>query len=462
MRINDFRIIVPLICLSFMAAESNASDDWPHWMGPDRDGIWKESGIIDSIPESGLKVDWRQPIGGGYAGPAIVDGRIYAMDRTKDKKKGIDVENNIRAAGEIPGGERVVCLDLADGKTIWEYQWESSYKIAYPNGPRCTPAVDDDRVYVLGAMGKLVCLKTEDGEVVWEKDLLSEYETKPPVWGYSSHPLVDGDQLIVPVGGDGSAVVSFDKMTGQEKWRSFTTIDIAYAPLVIFEDESGESQKTARQLVFWHGEGVTSLDPESGKEYWTVKFPNDPNPSITTIATPVIVGKQILISEFYKGSLLLEVESDPPAVKEIWRSYESDPRSRKSLNSMMTTPIVKDGFAYSIAFNARGAGMFRCIELESGEMKWTAENWLGEKPIQFASAFGVTNDDRQLLFCDTGELLIAKLSPEGFESVSRAKVLEPTTPARGRKVVWCHPAFANGKMVVRNDEEIVCVDLKQQ
>ena len=434
------------------------ADDWPRWMGPKMDGVWRESGIIDQFENSEAKVLWRQPIGGGYAGPSVVGDRVYVMDRTKDEKKGVSVENNIRAVGEIPGGERVLCMDINTGRVIWEHPYSCGYKIAYPNGPRCTVTVDGDRVYALGAMGRLMCLKADNGALVWEQELTDKYSTKAPPWGYSSHPLIDGKQVIVPVGGEGSGVVSFDKTTGEELWRSVTTIDIGYAPLVIYDGKTNDG-KTQRQLIFWHGAGVTGLDPQSGKEFWTVKFPEDPNPSITTIATPVVFDDKLLISEFYKGSLLLQLASDPPAATEVWRSYKNDPRSDESLNSMMTTPIVDNGHAYGIAFNGRGQGIFRCIDLESGKATWTREDWLDEKPIMFATAFGVRNADRYFLFSDTGDLLIAQINAEGFKELSRARIIEPTSAARGRKVVWCHPAFAQRKMIVRNDEEIVCIDL---
>ena len=438
---------------------SVSADDWPHWMGPKMDGVWNEGGIIEKFNDSKAKILWRQPIGGGYAGPSILGNRIYVMDRTKDDKKGVTVENNIRSVGEIPGGERVLCLDLRTGETIWEQAYESGYKIAYPNGPRCSIAIDGQHVYSLGAMGRLMCLEANDGTVVWKKDLVEEFKTRPPPWGYSSHPLIDGKKVIVPVGGEGTGLVAFDKETGKELWRSVTTIDIGYAPLVIYEGstESGEKNK---QLIFWHGAGVTGLDPETGKEFWYVKFPEDPSPSITTIATPVLFedGK-LLISEFYKGSLLLQLSFHPPAAKEVWRSHKDDPRNKESLNSMMTTPIVKDGHAYGIAYDGRGHGVFRCIDLTSGKAKWTQQDWLAEKPIMFATAFGVSNEGRYFLFSDTGELLIAEMDTAGYREISRAKIIEPTSAARGRKVVWCHPAFADRKMVVRNDEEIVCVDL---
>ena len=452
-----FCLLPVLSLLSLALASTGIADDWPHWMGTTNDDVWHETGIIDEFPESGAKVVWRQPIGGGYGGPSVVGDHVFVMERTKDEGKGIDVENNIGKAGEIAGGERIKCLSFKSGETVWEYSYKSAYKIAYPNGPRCTPTVDGAYVYCVGAMGHLICLGAKDGELKWKKDLTNEYNTKPPLWGYSSHPIVVNDMLIIPVGGQGSGVVAFNKTTGEEIWKAVDTFDIAYAPLVVY----GSDSSSPRQLIFWHAEGVTSLDLENGEEFWFVKFPEIRSPSQTSIATPVIAGNHLLISEFYKGSLLLELSNDPPTAKELWRSNVEDPRNQKSLNAMMATPFVKDGHAFGIGFNGRGQGEFRCVELQSKEMKWSRNDWMSEKPTMFATAFGVENRDRFFLFTDVGELLIAKLSPEGFEELSRAKILEPTTPARGRKVVWCHPAFANGHMVVRNDKEIVCVDLRK-
>ncbi len=435
-----------------------SADDWPRWMGVGGEGRWNDTGVIERFGESGAKIVWREPIGGGYSGPSISDGRVFVTDRT-DHGIGADVENDIRKLGEIDGGERILCLDLETGKTLWSHEYHCPYSIAYPVGPRCTPAVDGDRVYSLGAMGNLICLTAAEGKVVWEKSLADEYGTKPPPWGYASHPLIDGHQLLVPVGGEGTGVVAFDKTTGKELWRAVTTRDVAYAPLVIYEPDGEEGR---RQLIFWHAEGVDSLDPESGQSFWSVKFPDEPNPSVTSIATPRFAGDLLLISEFYKGSLLLKVKNDPRGVEEIWRGSKIDPRNESGLNSMMTTPVIRDGYAYGIAYNARGEGVFRCIELESGKPTWTKDDWMSEKPLMFATAFIVENNGRYWMFNDNGELMIVELSPEGFTEIDRAAILEPTGVARGRNVVWSHPAFAEGRMVARNDKEIVCVDLRAQ
>ena len=457
--------IIPLALLATCVCTMTANaDDWPRWLGPKMDGVWHETGMINEFPESGANVVWRQKIGAGYAGPSVVGDHLFVMDRTikekpADEKDEPEEEKNTRKAGELLGGERIRCLNVATGETVWSHQYDCPYSIAYPTGPRCTPTVDGEHIYSLGAMGNLLCLKKDTGDVVWENELTKSYETKPPLWGYASHPLVVGESLIVPVGGKGSGVVAFNKTTGEELWKSVTTLDICYAPLVMFEPADAE-----KQMIFWHADGVTSLNPDSGEEYWAVKFPEERNASQTAIATPTLCGKegdQLLISEFYKGSLLLEIGSNPPSVIEKWRQFETNPKLDKAMNSMMATPVVKDGHAYGVAYNGRGQGVLRCIDLETGEMTWNRDDWMSEKPLMFATAFIIANEDKYFIFDDIGELIIGKLSPSGFEELDRAKLLEPTSVARGRDVVWSHPAYANGKMFVRNDEEIICVDLKQ-
>ena len=455
-RFKRILIVAASLVMTCHVSISVSADDWPRWMGPQYDGVWRETGMLDKFPEDGPKILWRQKIGAGYSGPAIADGRIFAMDRTRDDGVGIKVENKV--PGEMAGGERIICLDINSGVEIWSHSYDCPYKIAYPTGPRCTPTVDGELVFTLGAMGHLKCLSAETGKVIWEKELTTEYEAKPPLWGYASHPYVDGKNLIVPVGGKGTGVVAFDKATGKEIWRAVTTNDIGYAPVVMYQPEDANGE---RQLIFWHGQGITSLNPDDGAEFWNVKFPEEGNPSIVTIATPVFSGNKLLIAEFYKGALMLEVGSNPPSVKEVWRNFKKNPKLDDAMNAMMATPVIEDGLVYGVAYNKRGQGVLRCIELDTGDMKWTDENWMGDKPLMFANGFVTPNEDKYFVFNDIGELVIAKLSADGFQELDRAKLLEPTSVARGRDVVWSHPAYSNGKMVVRNDKEIICVNLKK-
>ncbi|HEV3115823.1 MAG TPA: PQQ-binding-like beta-propeller repeat protein, partial [Gemmataceae bacterium] len=199
-------VLAALVC-TITAAPSFALD-WPQWLGPTRDGVWRENGLLARFPAGGPKVLWRIAIGGGYSGPAVADGRVYVMDR----QRAVDDNGKPRrpTRSGIPGNERVLCLSSADGKLLWKYEYDCPYTISYPSGPRTTPLVHEDSVYTLGAMGDLLCLDRSNGKVRWAKNLAKEYKLdSPPVWGYAAHPLLDGDLLYCLVGGEGSAVVAF-------------------------------------------------------------------------------------------------------------------------------------------------------------------------------------------------------------------------------------------------------------
>lgn len=435
-----------------------SSIDWPKWLGPDGTGEWKETGIIDSIPEKGLNVVWRQPINGGYTSPSISEGRLFVMDwvtRTKTPEERED--KTLR--GAIPGTERVLCLDAKTGEEIWQHSYESFYRVSYPGGPRACPLVEGDRVYSLGTMGQMICFDASNGEVHWEKNLAETYKTKPPVWGFASHPLIVGDTLYCTVGGKGSGVVAMNKLTGEEIWKALTAAEIGYAPPVLMQNEDGE-----QHLVVWYDVAITGLDMKSGEELWSHKFPEtSPQRPSVSIATPRVIDNRVFVCNFYHGSILVEVGKGK--TREVW-STEDDKQHVNDINTIMTTPVVKDGFIYGVA----GNGEMRCVHVDSGQLMWRNYEALaieGQDPMQpvtrlagFAALFMTPHEDKSFLFTDQGELIIAKLSPTGYHEIGREKLLETTAETRGRAYVWCHPAFANGHMYVRNEKEIICVDLR--
>ena len=195
--------------LGLLSSATANADEWPQWMGPQRDNTWRETGIIENIPAGGLKVLWRAKVAGGYAGPAVAGGKVFIADYvTADNVK---VDNFSR--NEFSGNERVLCLDEATGKELWKHEYPVKYTVSYPSGPRVTPTVEGDRVYTLGTEGDLFCFHAQTGKILWSKDFKKEYKTKTALWGYASHPLIDGKKLICIVGGEGSHAVAFDKLT---------------------------------------------------------------------------------------------------------------------------------------------------------------------------------------------------------------------------------------------------------
>ena len=433
-------IVVVLSIISCLHVGIAAADDWPHWMGPKRDNVWREEGLLEKFPEGGPRVVWRTPVAGGYSGPAVADGKVFLTDYVTEAD--VKVENFSR--DEFTGVERVLCLDAETGEEEWRHEYPVKYTISYPAGPRATPIVDGGKVYTLGAEGNLICFVADSGDVVWQKDLPKEYDTKTALWGYASHPLVDGQRLICVVGGEGSHAVAFDKHTGEELWRTLTSPEQGYSPPTIIE-AGGK-----RQLILVRVNAVTSVDPETGKEYWSVPYEAT---SGSVIMSPVRAGRFLYVGGYADKNLLLELADDRPAAEIVWRD-----KPKHGVSPVNVQPFVDDGMMYGFDQNGRLYG----VELPSGERVWETTEPISRRPVYSGTAFIVRqgeDGDRYWLFTENGDLIIARLTPEGYEEIDRAHLIAPTNTAFGRDVVWCMPAFANQRMVVRNDKECICVDL---
>jgi outer membrane protein assembly factor BamB len=431
------------------------ADDWPQWLGPKRDGVWRETGIVDKFPEGGPPVVWKVPVGGGYCGPAVADGRVFVMDRTQPPAKEPPLPNKIGdpTKGIGAGKERVLCFSAGDGKPLWLHEYDCTYsKIAYPSGPRATPLVENGRVYTLGSMGDMHCLQAADGKVVWHVNLPKRFEAKWPVWGYAAHPLIVGDRLITLAGGEGSAVAALDKKTGDTLWNALTTEEVGYAPPQLVNAGGRE------QVIIWLSESLNSLDPATGQVLWSIPYPADGKPSrpSVNIMMPLQVGDLLFVSNFYHGPLVVKLDADKPGAEVVWRGKGNNPLKPHAINPVMNTPVAKGGYVYGIC----GMGELRCIDLKDGSTLWETLDAVGGKRDQFMTAFFIEHEGRYFVFNELGELLIARMTPKGFEKIDSATVIKATMPARGgRDVVWCHPAFANKCMFVRNDEEMVCLSL---
>jgi outer membrane protein assembly factor BamB len=432
-------------CASFLLGSALFADDWPQWLGSARDSVWRESGIVEKFPTNGPPVLWRAAIGAGYAGPIVAKGRVYVADR--QLAPGVSNPADPFAKVQIRGFERVLCLSEADGQLLWKYEYECPYTISYPSGPRVAPMVSGGKVYALGAEGNLFCLDADNGKVLWSKDFKKDYSIKAPLWGFAGHPLLDGNRLICLVGGQGSTVVAFDKDTGKEIWRALSAEEPGYSSPVIYQ-AGGK-----RQLILWHPEAANSLDPETGAVYWSVPFKSRTG---MTLATPRQLGDYLFFTAFYSGSLMLRLDADKPAATTAWRTLKSNEKDTTHLNAVMCTPFLEDGFIYGVC----SYGQLRCLKMETGERVWeTFKATTSGEPVRWANAFIVKNGNRFFLFNEKGDLIIAKLSPRGYEEISRAHLLTPTSDAAGRAVLWSHPAFANRHAYARNDKEIICVDL---
>jgi outer membrane protein assembly factor BamB len=434
------RLLLAGLLIVFVNPFPAHGDDWPQWMGPQRDGIYREAGIVDRFPEDGLRIKWRVPVGWGYSGPAVANGKVYVMDYSC--REGTST-NNPGGRDRLEGTEAIKCLDATDGSLIWKHEYDRPYYLSFANGPRCTPTVDGDRVYALGAEGNLWCLKAESGEVQWSKDFVEDYEAKTAIWGVAAHPLVDGDRLYCVVGGAGSVAVAFDKRNGTELWRSLTANEPGYCPPSLIEHAG------RRQLLIWHSDSVNSLDPETGKAIWTA--PIKPNYAMS-IAAPQKLGSKLFVSG-YGQAALLQLSSDGSGAEFVWRG-----KPKEAIFSGNVTPILEGDAAYGCDINS---GVLAGMRLSDGSRLWETLRPTagGERRVRYGTAFLTRHQDRFFIFSETGDLILARLSPSGYDEISRFHVLEPSNNVFGRNVVWSHPAYANRSVFVRSDQELVCVDL---
>ncbi|MGL4549615.1 MAG: PQQ-binding-like beta-propeller repeat protein [Gemmataceae bacterium] len=442
---------LPILALALVALSARA-DDWPQWLGTARDGVWRETGILTKFPKGGPKELWRVPVGGGYAGPAVADGLVYVTDR--QLAAGQKDPANPFSRANSKGTERVLALDAKTGKEVWKHEYDSKYTMSYPAGPRATPVVQGGKLWTVGGMGDLLCLDAKKGTLLWSKSLIKDYDASVPVWGFAAHLLIDGDNVIT-LASRKAVAVALNKDTGKEAWRALEvdSAEIGYAPPVVYTFGG------RRQLIIWHPEGVNGLDPATGKRLWSYPWNVQAN---LTVPTPRQVGERLFLTAFYNGSRLLDVTAD--GVKEVWRSKGRSEQDTQALHSIMPTPFVEGRVAYGVC----SYGQLRAIDLEDGGSRlWEdlTATGTGGKKERWANAFLTPNGGRWFLFNEKGDLLIAKLTPKGYEEVDRAHLIAPTGQlgggkmGGGRVVVWTHPAYANRAIYVRNDKEVAAFSL---
>ena len=441
-------LVLLTLATAVVVAVPVVADDWPQWRGADRLAVWHETGIVETLPDE-LKVAWRTPIGSGYSGPAVADGRVFVSDWAEDP-----------ASRTLDGTERAIALDEQTGEVLWTYEWQTSYRMlqaVYAVGPRATPTVDGDRVYFLGATGRLFCFDVETGTVMWEKDYVAEYGASVDVWGMVSAPLVDGDRLITVAGGEPDAlVVAFDKRTGDELWRAIeVTSEMGYTQPVIFEAGG------VRQLIIWHSTALSSLNPETGEVYW--EQPWDVVGSLT-VTTPVKSGDYLLVSQFFGGSLMMRLSRDRPAATELWKgeSRSELPDQTDGLHALVTTPVIIGDYFYGVG----SYGELRGLDARTGQRLWTSQDLTFQG--RWGSAVLVQHGDRYFVNNEAGFLILAQFTPTGYVELDRTRLIAPTSSSgtrtphgriARRMVNWVHPAYANGHIVVRNDEEIIRASL---
>jgi outer membrane protein assembly factor BamB len=426
--------MIPLLLVLFGLQEAPpGGQDWPQWRGARRDGVWRESGLLDRFPAPRLVPRWTAPLGGGYTGPTVAAGRVYVMDRPKDS-----------------GRERVLCLDWKTGAVLWTHAYECPYEgFTYAAGPRASVTVAEGRAYALGAAGHLHALDAATGRVLWKRDLRAEYRIRMPNWGIAAHPLLEGGRLITQIGGaDGACVVALDPESGREVWKAFPD-EASYAPARAFE------QAGRRVVVMPLGFRLVAFDPQDGSLLWSHEQPKSSWP--IAIPAPALEGDRLLFSSAHAGSVLLRLRSDRPAADVVWQ------QDRKGRNTDTLSPVIPDVLLLGgLAVGVQPDGELRALDLATGRRVWETTDpmpkaWHATLHLVRAGETG----DRAWIFTETGDLILARFSTEGYKELARAKLIDPTPEggARGRPVAWAHPAFAYRHVFARNDRELICADL---
>jgi hypothetical protein len=407
-----FRSILVLLLATLVAGAA----EWPQWLGPTRDGVspekvapWKEA----------PKVLWRAPVGEGNSSPVVAGGRVFLHAKIKDRDE-----------------EEVVAFDAKSGKELWRKVYSrAAFKSLYGNGPRATPAVAGDHVYTFGITGVLTCWSAADGKQIWQVDTLKQFGAKNLFFGMACSPLVEGNRVLVNVGAKGASVVAFDKDKGDVVWKALDDRASYSSPIVL-------GKGPERQVVFLTGEGVVSLNPADGSRYW--QFPLV-DKLLESSTTPVRAGELLLASSITYGSagLKLETKDQQPAYQEAWKN--------PALTSYFSTPVAVGSEhiylvtgANPLAFKKPEATL-HCVEAKSGKPLWSRAR-IG----QYHAALLRTADNKLLMLDDGGNLVLLDPDPKEYKELARSKVCGET---------WAHPALSDGRLYVRDNKEVICLQL---
>jgi outer membrane protein assembly factor BamB len=399
------------VWLVLAAAAWTPAVDWPQWMGPFRNGTSPESGLLTKWPADGPKVLWKVEGGDGYSSVAVGGDRAYTLVQRNDK-------------------EIVLCLDTANGKEVWNTPIGPGFRNDYGNGPRSTPSLDSNRVYVQSVNGPLVCLDSGSGKVVWQHDLLAEFKGKNITWGLSASPLVEGDLVYVIPGAKGAGVAAFHKTSGQLAWRTGDD-KAAYASPVSL------TAGGKKIILFFTAAGVLAVEPTTGKELWRIpwKTAYDCN-----ICTPLVIGDQFFVSSGEQvGGTLFKVgdPARPPTV--VWES--KGPRS--IMKNYWATAVAHDGYLYGLSGEFESVINLNCVDLKSGKLIWSKERF-GKGSITLA-------DGHLFITTKPGDLVLIPATPK-----------EPPESARIKGFLGDNrtvPTIAGKRMYLRDLKHIWCLDL---
>lgn len=457
-------LILVWSCLS----TSILAEDWPWFLGPRHDGTSAETKLNLRWSVDGPPLIWKQRIGTGYSAPSVLGDRLVIHHREGDR-------------------EIVSCRRVADGTTVWEHGYPSTYSdpYGYNNGPRCSPVLTEQYCFTLGAEGMLCCTGMDDGKVIWQTALQDQFNLPDWFFGVGCSPVLDGNRLIVPVGAQGNAgIVAFEAATGKTLWKAVGketwdgAIDMHTGEPYEWTGEEMVISYSSPIIATIHGQrhllcfvrqGLVSLDPVTGTERFHYWFRPRVHESVNA-ARPVVVGDQIFLSSAYRlGSVLLKVHQDGRSVREVWRDEDN-------MLAHWSTPIHVDGYIYGFSGRHENEGELRCIRLSDGKLVWSTSGFEGSvkdlardrstgkiidratgKPVPFpyfgrGSLTQVGN--RFVVLGERGTLAAVHVHPEEFQEDCRASFEEITYPA------WTAPVISNGRLYLRSEDWLLSLNLQ--
>ena len=459
-----------VVILTASSLPSAAVEDWPWFLGLRHTGVSGESDINLNWNKTLPEVLWKHPVGTGYSAPSVLGDRLVLHHRVDDN-------------------EVISCRRISDGTEIWAQAYKSSFAdpYGYNNGPRCSPVLTNERCFTLGAEGMLTCTAMADGRIIWQRDLQNDFDIPEWFFGMGCSPLLDGNRLIVMVGGQpNSGVVAFDPQTGKTLWQAAgkqtwdgATTDVSGKTYEWEGDEMVVSYASPiiaeihgqRHLLCFMRQGLVSLDPETGEENFHYWFRPRVHESVNA-ALPVVIGNKIFLSAAYQlGSVLLDVDKSGKAVTEDWR----DPRN---MLAHWSTPIHVDGFIYGFSGRHENEGELRCISVADGKVQWKTDGFAGDiselardretgniinvktgKQIPYPY-FGrgslIQVGNRFIVLGERGTLSVVSIDSTQFTEHGRTSFSQIHYPA------WAAPVLSNGRLYLRSEDWIVCLNLAEK
>ncbi|NNE90807.1 MAG: PQQ-like beta-propeller repeat protein [Verrucomicrobiales bacterium] len=412
MNLNDLRFLLPACTALLLTVSPAAADDWPQWRGPDRDGISKEKGLLQSWPDGGPDLAWRTGgLGEGYSSVAVANGMVYTL-------------------GDLEDGSYAIAISEKDGSPVWKTKiGDAGGHKGYP-GTRSTPTVDSGQVFVLNQHSDLAALDAKSGDLIWKVNLQEDFGGKMMSgWRYSESPLVDGDKVIITPGGRDGTVLALNRKTGSKIWQTEGWTDTAGYSSVIIATIHG-----VRQYVQLTGESVGGMDPESGEVLWKADRPG----KTAVVTTPVIEDDVVFVTSSYGvgcNAFRISKNGDNWSTEEIY--------ANKEIANHHGGVVLIDGHVYGSS-----GGTFRCVNLESGDLGF-AERSAGKGATTYA-------DGRFYLRAENGPMALLEATPDGMKEVSRFD-----QPDRTNRKAWAHPVVANGKLFLRDQDILLVYDVSK-